>query len=221
MIRIPIREQVLLSTLGFDSILNRLDSAISSPEDYSREPKPYIGEIQGFKFWANRLIGSEYLHFPNWLLPKIEGRIYELELGYQISLVAKLHRSTSILLLIGLGGVTAYTLSCLLGNVLNGVTDFKYFQDLGIIACIYLVITLYFSLTARRAMNFFKVLFAQRLLGSSQLYLDNRPPQLSVIGGQMSTFSARLRNNLPQLKPSADLNFPSISTKIPHRERSS
>lgn len=207
-----------MTTLGFDSILNRLDSAIVVPEDRTGEIKPYIGEILGFKFWATRLIGSKHFHLPTCLLPRIEGRIHEIYTGYQISLVAKFHPLTSIFLLISAGGLLAYIINSVLDLLVAGVKEFQYLQDLGIFVLVSLLLILYFHLAARRGMKFFQILFAQRLLGNSQIYLNTPPRSSRQITEQMSVFSTRIKRNLPQLKPSATPPSALLSSQLPHQE---
>jgi hypothetical protein len=217
MIRIPLKERVVLTTLGFDSILNRLDSAIVVPEDRSGQIKPYIGEINGFQFYASRLLGSKYFHLPTFFLPRIEGRIYDIPTGYEISLIAKLHPYTAVFLWICAGGLLAYTVNGILDNLVANVREFQYLEDLAIAVLVFAVLMLYFYLASRRGMRFFQVLFVQRLLGNSQIYLNTPPKSSQQVSEQVAVFSNRLRKNLPQLRSSS---FTVVSSKIPDRKDS-
>ena len=110
MIKIPFDRCVILTTLDFEQISERLATAIYDPRfsaDRSAERAPkhqyYCGQIHGFKFSASRLIGHKYFHLPLVLSPTIEGNINALSTGYEISLTAKLQNVTVVLLLTWLG----------------------------------------------------------------------------------------------------------------------
>jgi hypothetical protein len=172
MIRIPFDRCVIISTLNFAQITERLESAIYDPSfsssqqtDSSPTNQCYFGQIQGFKFLANRIVGYKYFHLPAFLSPTIEGRIDSLHHGYEISLAIKLHNITVALLLTWLGGLFA-TLSSVFDNIFTGTKNYQFLSIVQLVAIIYIVIIAYFYFEAWRATKFFRTLFVKKFVGT-------------------------------------------------------
>jgi hypothetical protein len=183
MIKIPFNRCVILTTLDFAQITNRLESAIyvgavspstqpqpsSIPPDNSRSNHPrYFGQIRGFRFLATRIIGHKYIHLPIFLLPTVEGEIDSLHHGYEISLTVKLQNITCALLLTCLGGLFT-TISSVLDNILVGTKNYQYLTIVQIVALFYVVVLTYFYFDAWRATKFFRALFVKKFTGATQL----------------------------------------------------
>lgn len=172
MIRIPFDRCVIITTLNFAQIADRLESAIYDPifsaQQNTNSPptkQRYFGQIQGFKFLANRIIGYKHFHLPAFLSPTIEGKIDSLHHGYEISLVIKLHNMTVALLLTCLGGLFA-TLSSVLDNIFAGIRNYQYVTTVQVIALVYVVVIAYFYFEAWRATKFFRTLFVKKFVGN-------------------------------------------------------
>lgn len=174
MIKIPFEQCVVLTTLDFEQISERLATAIYDPRfpprDASnrRTQQNYYGQIRGFKFSASPLIGSKHIHLPFFLFPTIEGKIHALANGYEISLTAKLQNLTFILLLTGLGGIlTAFAIA--FEEVLLNIQDAFTARSLLISILLYLATFAYFYFASWRTTKFFKALFTQGLTGISRI----------------------------------------------------
>ncbi len=217
MIKIPFDRCVILTTLDYAQITNRLESAIydssfSAQSSVDRAPKQqrYFGQIQGFKFLANRIIGHRYWHLPAFLTPTIEGKIDSLYHGYEISLTVKLNSITFALLLTWLGGLFT-TISSVIDNILTGSKNYQYLTTIQIIAGVYLLIIAYFYFEAWRATRYFRTLFIKELVGavSSQvvarsMWNDNYDDERF---GDIQSTTDLLRQNLP--------SFPAATTDLP------
>ncbi len=211
--KIPFDRCVILTTLDFDRILDRLESAIYDSRfqpsydayDFDKPPsnQAYYGELRGFKFSATRTIGFKHFHLPSFLLPTVEGRIDRLHNGYEISLSIDIHNFTCIIMLAWFGALFTFTASSILDNVLGEINDYSYLEDVPISLCLYLSIVAYFYFSARRATKFFKILFSQRLLGTSAIVLATKPKWQMDLQYQQATFSRTavqwMRVNLPSL----------------------
>ncbi|WP_310488232.1 hypothetical protein [Chamaesiphon sp. VAR_69_metabat_338] len=175
MIKIPFDSCVIVSTLDFSQITQRLASAIyvssatdraslDSLETDTSDLKPtqqgYFGQIQGFKFSATRIVGHKSLHLPACLFPTIEGDINSLYHGYEILLDVKLHNLTFALLLGGLGGLLA-TIAPALDNILGGSKNEQYLTIVEIFPLLYLSVLIHFYVDAWRAKKFFRSLFVK------------------------------------------------------------
>jgi hypothetical protein len=215
MIKIPFNRCVILTTLDFDRIIDRLESAIYDPRfpqtyGFGRTTRSqrYGGELHGFKFQATRIIGHKRIHIPLFLLPEVEGTIEQLHHGHEISLNVGLHNFTFMLLLTWFGGLFTFTTACIVDNVLGDIKDYHYLVDVGISLAIYLVTIAYFYFAAWRSTKFFKNLFAQRLLGTRSLRLepqaqwepDHQLPQIAI---QRSAVDW-MRANLPAFPSTPD-----------------
>jgi hypothetical protein len=158
MIKIPFDSCVIVSTLDFLQITQRLESAIdvgsavdrakidsleTAPSDLEPTQHRYFGQIQGFKFSATRLVGHKYFHLPAFLFPTIEGDINSLHHGYEILLDVKLHNITFALMLTWLGGLLA-TIAPALDNLLGGSKNYQYLTIVEIFALIYVAIVIHF-----------------------------------------------------------------------------
>lgn len=224
--KIPFDRCVILTTLDFERILDRLESAIydsrfqpSYDYDFDKPPTKqiYYGELRGFKFSATRTIGFKHFHLPGFLLPTVEGRIDRLHNGHEISLSIDIHNLTCIIMLAWFGALFTFTTASILDNVLGEINDYTYLEELPISLCIYLSIVAYFYLAAWRATKFFKRLFSQRLLGTSAIVLTTKPKWQMDLRYQQATFSRTavewMRVNLPSLP-----NGSAIVSKMPDRK---
>ena len=221
MIKIPFDRCVILTTLDFDRIMDRLESAIYDQRfqfqpNSRRTPnrQRYYGELQGFKFTATRTIGSKYLHLPGFLIPSIEGKIQQIYKGYEISLSVKLHDLTFMFLLTWLGALFTFTVSSLLDNIVGEVKDSGYLVDVGISVGIYLLAIAYIYYAAWRAVKFFKSLFTQRLLGTTNITIGNTGWQPQI--RQISSVDW-LKRNLPSFPVTTDSEV-ATKTKIPSKK---
>jgi hypothetical protein len=186
MIKIPFDRCVIVSTLDFAQITERLESAIYDPSFQSSSNtegnsthQRYLGQIQGFKFLANRIVGYKYLHLPIFLSPTIEGKIASLHHGYEISLAIKLNNITVVLLLTWLGGLFT-VLSSILDNILIGSSNDRYLITVGITAIVYILVIAYFYFDAWRATKFFRTLFVKRFaVARGDEVVDSRSEYLS------------------------------------------
>ncbi len=214
MIKLPFDRCVILTTLDFDRIIDRLESEIYDRRLDSR-PKPkrsarwqrYYGELSGFKFTATRIIGLKYLHLPGFLLPTVEGRIDQLYNGYEISLAVKLHTWTAIALLTWLGGLLTFTLSSVFDNVLGDVRDHRYLTDVSISISLFLLTISYLYFASWRATKFFKALFAQRLLGTTSIVAPQNQWQPNIQRQQLALQRSSIdwmRRNLPSFPSTPD-----------------
>jgi hypothetical protein len=217
MIKIPFDSCVIVSTLDFSQITQRLESAIhvSSAADRSRShsletdtpdrhppQQHYFGQIQGFKFAATRLIGHKHFHLPACLFPTIEGDINSLHHGYEILLDVKLQNSTFAMLIAGLGGILA-TIAPALDNLFGGSRDDRYLATVAILVLLYLALIVYLYVDAWRAKKFFRNLFAKRFALKPIVERDVSPPpawnadfQFRDVGSTRSS-TELLRQNLP------------------------
>jgi hypothetical protein len=217
MIKIPFDSCVIVSTLDFSQITQRLESAIDVGSAVDRakidsletatpdlEPRQYtyFGQIQGFKFSATRLVGYKYFHLPAFLFPTIEGDINSLHHGYEILLDVKLHNLTFALLLAGLGGLLA-TIAPALDNVLGGSKNEQYLTIVEIFVLLYLAFIIHFSVDAWHAKKFFRNLFVKRFALAPIVDREvSQPPawnsdlQFQDVGHVRSA-TELLRRNLP------------------------
>jgi hypothetical protein len=176
MIKIPFDSCVIVSTLDFSQITQRLASAIhvssatdrveidvleTDTLDLQPSQQHYFGQIQGFKFSATRLVGSKSFHLPAFLFPTMEGDINSLHHGYEILLGIKLHNITFALMLAGLGGLLA-TIAPALDNVLGGSKNYQYLMTVEILALMYVVIVIHFYVDAWHTKKFFRNLFVKK-----------------------------------------------------------
>jgi hypothetical protein len=231
MIKIPFDRCVILTTLDYAQITNRLESAIYDPsfssqsgavgvasQNENRAPKQqrYFGQIQGFKFLANRIIGHRYWHLPAFLTPTIEGKIDSLYRGYEISLTVKLNSITFALLLTWLGGLFT-TVSSVIDNTLTGSKNYQYLTTMQIIAGVYILIIAYFYFEAWRATRYFRTLFVKELVGSiSSQVVDrstwNKGFENEPLGDLQAT-TALLRQNLPSFPAPTSADFPTENAR--------
>lgn len=226
MIKIPFDSCVIVSTLDFSQITQRLESAIyvSSAADRSRTDsldltppqQRYLGQIQGFKFAATRLIGHKHFHLPACLFPTIEGNINSLHHGYEILLDVKLQNATFAMLIAGLGGILA-TIAPVLDRILGGSRDDRYLTTVAISILLYLALIVHFYVDARRAKRFFRSLFAKGFALKPIVDLDVPPPparnadfQFQDVGSSRSS-TELLRQNLP--------SFPRKARSLPRKAR--
>lgn len=224
MIRIPFDRCVILSTLDFTQITDRLDSAIYDPNFRSLSadnsvPKHqrYVGQIRGFRFLATPIIGHKYLHLPFFLSPTISGKIDSLHHGYEISLAVRLSNLTFTLLLTCLGGLLT-TLSSVFDNILGDSKNYQYLATWQIATIFYIAVLAYFYFSAWQATKFFRNLFAQGFAVNTQRNVVAPPAWNSDFGIQeVEDFQWRtsaptpsstdwLRKNLP--------SFPAESSKV-------
>ncbi len=180
MIKIPFDRCVILSTLDFEQIMGRLKTAIYDPHwqtdlaiDNRSKSQNYYGQIRGFKFSASRIVGHKSIHLPLFLSPMIEGNINALSTGYEISLTAKLHNVTFVLLLTWLGGMLTAS-SIVFEKILLNIYDDLYFNGLGIFAGSYLAVIAYFYFASWCSTRFFKALFTQGLTGITKIRVTER-----------------------------------------------
>ena len=207
MIRIPFDRCVIITTLNFEQIAERLECAIYDPSFSARQNtnslptnQRYFGQIQGFKFLANRIVGHKYLHLPAFLSPTIEGKIDSLHHGYEISLAIKIHNITVALLLTCLGGLLA-TLSSVLDNIFTGTKNYQYVTTVQIIALVYPIVIAYFYFEAWRATKFFRTLFVKKFVGNIESGVVDRAMWRSNFDlkdvGKSREIGDLLRKNLP------------------------
>jgi hypothetical protein len=162
----------------------------------------FVGEIQGFKFLATRIIGHKYLHLPEFLVPTVEGKINSLYHGYQISLCIKVHQATFILLLAWLGGLIT-AIASVVNNILAGISNDRFLAPLEFIALIYVALLAYLYIDAWRSTKFFKNLFVRGFAGATPTTVVRQPDWSADLqvqdtnGGKAST--DWLRKNLPSL----------------------
>ncbi len=196
MIKIPFDRCVILTTLDFEQISERLATAIYDPRmspirehNHSSKQQYYHGRINGFKFSANRIIGHKSFHLPLFLSPTIEGNIKALSTGYEISLAAKLQNLTFVLLLTWLGGLlTACAIS--LEKILVGIQDDRYATILAGSVVIYLIAIAYIYLSSWLTTRFFKTLFTQGLTGITKI----QAPQYQTWHADLQQIGERLRS---------------------------
>jgi hypothetical protein len=174
MINIPVNRRVIVTTLNFAQITDRLENAIYDPrfgsvanDDYDLKSQPYLGKIQGFKFLATKIIGFKDFHLPIFLSPTIEGHIDSLHHGYEISLRLKLQNITFVLLLTWLGGLLT-TISAILDNILTDARNYQYLATVETIAIAYILVLAYFYFAACREIKFFKTLFIKGFVTATQ-----------------------------------------------------
>jgi hypothetical protein len=178
MINIPFNRCVIVTTLNFGQIIERLEGAIYDPHfsssiatDRAINSQSYLGKIQGFNFLATKLLGFKYFHLPTFLSPTIEGKIDSLHHGYEISLRLKLQNITFALLLTCLGGLFT-TISAILDNLLTGSKNYQYLTTVETIAVVYILILVYFYFAARRETKFFKTLFIKGFTAANHTTVD-------------------------------------------------
>ncbi len=228
MIKIPFDRCVILTTLDFDRIMDRLESAIYDRRfqyqpNKKRTPtrQRYYGQLEGFKFVATRTIGSKYLHLPGFLIPSIEGKIQQLYNGYEISLVVKLNSLTFMLLLTWFGALFTFTVCSLLDNVLGDVQDSGYLTDVGISVAIYLLMIAYIYFASWRSTKFFKSLFAQRLLGTTNIVMTSNPSWQPGIHRKQQILQRSsvdwLKRNLPSFPSNTDSQV--ATRKVPSKRK--
>ncbi|AFY94208.1 hypothetical protein [Chamaesiphon minutus] len=240
MIRIPFPQCVILTTLDFAQITDRLESAIYEGETQSLTsghlvpaalpsadsavtlpsteshslvkviPKQqhFIGEIQGFKFSAARIIGHKYLHLPRFLVPAIEGKINSLYHGYQLTLCIKIHQITLILLLTWLGGLFTIT-SSIINNIVAGIDLGRFLIPLEYAALAYILVLGYLYFEAWRSTKFFRNLFVRGFAGATSTPVVSPSVwsselQLSEMGTSQSS-TDWLRKNLPSFPHSGKM----------------
>lgn len=216
MIEIPFTSCVIVSTLDFFQITQRLESAIwigsttdraevdrsiadSSVRQTSKHD--YFGQIQGFKFSATRLVGHRHFHLPAFLFPTIEGDIQSLHHGYEIEIGIRLHNITLALVLAMLGGLLATT-GPALDSMLGGSKNDQYLIILQIFLLTCAVVPVHFYLEAWRAKKFFRSLFVKGFVLAPQAGSTSQSPEWSsdwlfqdVSNAKSST--QILRQNLP------------------------
>jgi hypothetical protein len=225
MIRLPFNRCMVVTTLDFARIVDRLESAVyvdrtSSLEDLSWRSladdrqslshKSYIGQIGSFKFSATRIIGYKYLHLPTFLSPTIEGQIDSLNRGYEISLIVKIQKATLVLLLAGLGGIFT-SISSILDNLLSDVKTYQYLTNVELFLFLYMLSIAYLYFEAWRSIEFFKTLFAKRLEIVTNLPIeDRRSVALASAGNIRLGRMNRVRSTIDLLKKNLP-SFPSFS----------
>ncbi|WP_310485427.1 hypothetical protein [Chamaesiphon sp. VAR_48_metabat_403] len=207
MIKIPGDRRIILTTLDFAQITDRLETAIYDPDFSSRSsdnPTPkhqqYFGKIQGLRFIATRIVGHKYLHVPAFLVPTIEGKIESLYRGYEISLTLKLNEITFAVLLAWLG-VMLTTISSVLDNMFADSKNYQYLTIVLILAGLYILVVAYFYFEGWRARRFFKQLFTNGFAGATHARdVDSAMWQpefdFEEVGNLRST-ATLLRQNLP------------------------
>lgn len=196
MIKIPFERCVILTTLDFEQISDRLAIAIYDPyyrvsQAAKKLPRcqSYSGEIWGFKFLAQRIIGHKYFHLPLFLSPIIEGKIASLAHGYEIAIAVKLRNITFMLLLTWLGGLLTAS-SVAFEKIFTNIQDDRYTISIGISALLYVMTIAYFYVASWHAIGFFKDLFTQRLTGISRIKVAQQQkwtPDLQRSAAQRST----------------------------------
>ncbi len=207
MIKIPFDRRVILTTLDFAQITDRLETAIYDPDFSSRSsdnriPKHqrYFGRIQGLRFMATRIVGHKYFHIPAFLVPTIEGKIESLYRGYEISLTLKLNEITFAVLLTWLGGLLT-TISAVLDNIFADSRNYRYLTIVLALAGLYILVIAYCYFEAWRARRFFKQLFTNRFeWASGDRDVDNSTwqPEFDFEEvGDLRSIATLLRQNLP------------------------
>jgi hypothetical protein len=214
MIKIPFDRCVIVTTLDFAQITDRLESAIYDPKFSSEShlnktpnQQSYLGQIRGYKFSATRIVGHKYLHLPGFLFPTIEGDINSLHHGYEISLAIKLHNITFVLLLTWLGGLFTIIPS-IFDNIFIGTRNYQYLTIVQAIALVYIATIAYFYLDAWQATKFFKTLFVKKFKSSIENPIVTTPTrdpdsQIPQTGGAPSPTDL-LRKNLPSFPRHGD-----------------
>jgi hypothetical protein len=207
MIKIPFDRCVIFTTLDFEQIIARLESAIYHPSNRSArddgeesQPQCYYGQIRTFRFLATRIIGHKYAHLPLCLSPTIEGNIKALPQGYQISLSVNLQNLTFVLLLTWLGALfTAIFAVC--DRAFMHIED-NGFKGLAISLLLYLAAVCHLYFSSWQTIRFLQTLFAERLTGITKIGGADRPrwiPNLPPVGPVPATRSATdyIGQNLP------------------------
>jgi hypothetical protein len=215
MIRIPFDRCVILSTLDFVQITDKLERAIyvGAPDARAQQEFPslftannipkhhrYFGKVCGFKFLATPIIRIEHLQLPLFLSPIIEGDINSLPSGYEISLGVRLNSVTFALLLTWLGGLLT-TISSVFDNILADSKNYQYLTTVQIATLFYIMVIAYFYFSAWHATKFFRTLFAQGFAGNSQIEFAPQPVgdlelQLQEVE-DLNASTDWLRKNLP------------------------
>jgi hypothetical protein len=215
MIRIPFDRCVILTTLNFEQIISRLESAIYHPSlpldhDSHRDSKHqyYYGQIRGFRFLATRIIGHKHAHLPLFLSPTIEGNIKALRNGYEISLGVNLQNLTFVLLLTWLGGLCS-TISAVFDRAFINIEDDRYFIGLGISTLLYLVALSYLYFLSWQTTRFFTTLFTQRLTGITKIGGADRQrwiPDLPPVVPTPQSATGWMSKNLPAFSHLSEVN---------------
>lgn len=223
MIRIPFNRCVIVTTLDFSQIADRLESAIyvgnpahlptaSDPElstaATSYPNQRYFGQVRDFKFLATRIVGHKYFHLPIFLLPTIEGKIQALHHGYEISLDVKIHDVTLVMLLTWFGGLFI-TICSILDNLVVGSKNPQYLTTVEIVAFIYVGVLAYFYLDAWWTTKFFRTLFV-RGFARTNTRVASQPGWSSELQlqehSEIPSSTMLLKKNLP--------SFPSNPSKM-------
>lgn len=181
MIKLPFERYVILTTLDFDEMIQRLSTVIYDPYFSSSsnltarsQRHRYLGRVGGCKFLATRIIGHKHFHLPLLLCPTIVGNINPLAHSHGVSLDVNLQNSTFILLLARLGGLITAS-SVVVDKIYLNLRDDIYSQTLLFSLLLYLATIVYLYLRAWRTTRFFKQLFAQRLRGISRIDFSQQP----------------------------------------------
>ena len=223
MIKIPFNRCVILTTLDFSQIADRLESAIyvGHPADLPMAVDPalsaaatshpnqrYFGQVRDFKFLATRIVGHKYFHLPIFLLPTVEGKIHALHHGYEISLDIKIHDITLVVLLTWFGGLFI-TICSILDNLVAGSKNYQYLTMVEIVAFGYVGVLAYFYFHAWRATKFFKTLFVRGFTHTNTRVVS-QPGWISELPlqepGEVPSSTILLQKNLP--------SFPSNPSKM-------
>jgi hypothetical protein len=218
MIKIPFDRRVILTTLDFAQITDRLETAIYDPDFSSRSsnnrtPKHqrYFGRIQGLRFMATRIVGHKYFHIPAFLVPTIEGKIESLYRGYEISLTLKLNEITFAVLLAWLGGLLT-TISAVLDNIFADSKNYQYLTIVLTLAGLYVLAIAYCYFEAWRARRFFKQLFTNKFtLASGDRAVERalwQPEYDFEDVGDLRSIATLLRQNLPSFPARQAANQP-------------
>ena len=112
------------------------------------------------------------------------------------------------------GVLNLFTVSSLLDNIVGEVKDSGYLVDVGISVGIYLLAIAYIYYAAWRAVKFFKSLFTQRLLGTTNITIGNTGWQPQI--RQISSVDW-LKRNLPSFPSTTDSQV-ATKTKIPSKK---
>ncbi|MFM2303877.1 MAG: hypothetical protein RLZZ135_1287 [Cyanobacteriota bacterium] len=208
MIRIPFDRCTIFTTLNFEQIIARLESAIYHPSNRSArddeqesQSQHYYGQIRTFRFLATRIIGHKSAHLPLCWSPTIEGNIKALPQGYQISLSVNLQNLTFVLLLTCLGAL--FTEICAVCDRASMHIEDNGVKGLAISLLLYLAAICHLYFSSWQTIRFLQTLFAERLTGITKIGSAARPtrwiPDLPSVVPATRSATDCIGQNLPAL----------------------
>jgi hypothetical protein len=164
MMKLPSSFYLIDTSLDEDKIATCIQTTISG----DRGQKSYRGQMLGSSFWICR----SPLGLPQWLFPTIVGKIYRNHhRGHQIELSAQLQNWVWVLLVVWIGGLTAFCITVFGNQIIARIPEDDAISEIAKSAALLAAILTYFYWLAWRDMRYVQKRFIHRLPGSSLLYL--------------------------------------------------